>query len=268
MPGAQVATRQEGRWSSAKRDRARELFTELAATSSAVDDPHRMGIRNELVEMHMPLVEHLARRYRDRGEAAEDLVQVGMIGLINAVDRFDVSRGLEFSTFATPTILGSLRRHFRDHAWAVHLPRRLQERNAEVNRAIEVTSRELNRPPTIAELAARTQLTDAEVIEALDAGRAYNTDSIEAAAEANADGDSPYERMGTDDRELEAFELRESFRPILQALPERERQIVMLRFFKNQSQSQIAAQLGISQMHVSRLLASSLAKIRDGMSEN
>ena len=265
---AQVVTAHTstGGWTSAKRDRARTLFTELA--NLPADSPAHKVVRDELIEMHMPLVEHLARRYRDRGESQEDLTQVGMLGLIKAVDRFEVARGLEFSTFATPTILGEIKRHFRDHAWAVHIPRSLQERNIEINHAIESITRELNRPPTIAELARRTKLQDAEVLEAMDAGRAYTAASIDAAAEASGDGDSPYDRIGGDDLALEALELRESFRPLLAALPERERQIVMLRFFKNQSQSQIAEQLGISQMHVSRLLATSLAQIRAGMSDN
>ncbi|MSO27603.1 MAG: SigB/SigF/SigG family RNA polymerase sigma factor [Candidatus Nanopelagicales bacterium] len=266
MPETPVAPAPTSRWSSAKRDHARELFTELAGVP-VTDQIHKL-IRDELVEMHMPLVEHLARRYRDRGEYHEDLVQVGMVGLINAVDRFDVERGLEFSTFATPTILGEIKRHFRDHAWAVHVPRRLQERNVELNRAIESLIRELSRPPTITELAKYTELTDAEVMEALDAGRAYTAASIDAAADAHAGGESPYNRIGGPDQGLEAFELRESFRLELAVLPERERQIVILRFFKNQSQSQIAEQLGISQMHVSRLLATSLAQIRESMSDN
>lgn len=266
MTQSPIAPAPIGRWNAAKRDQARNLFTELADIPST-DQRHKI-IRDELVEMHMPLVEHLARRYRERGESLEDLVQMGMVGLINAVDRFEVARGLEFSTFATPTILGEIKRHFRDHAWAVHIPRRLQERNSEINHAIESLTRELNRPPTIAELAKLTKLSDAEVMAAMDAGRAYAAASIDAAAEAHESGDSPYDRIGDVDPALEALELRETFRPLLAALPKRERQIVMLRFFKNQSQSQIAEQLGISQMHVSRLLAMSLAQIREGMSEN
>ena len=266
MPEAPVVAAVSGRWSAAKRDHARELFIEIADLPIA-DSKHKI-IRDELIEMHMPLVEHLARRYRDRGESQEDLVQVGMVGLIKAVDRFEVARGLEFSTFATPTILGEIKRHFRDHAWAVHIPRRLQERNVEINKAIDFLTREMNRPPTIAELAKRSELSDAEVLEAMDAGRAYTATSIDAASESHAGGDSPYDRIGGDDLALEAFELRESFRPLLAALPERERQIIILRFFKNQSQSQIAEQLGISQMHVSRLLATSLAQIREGMRDN
>ncbi|MDA3022235.1 MAG: SigB/SigF/SigG family RNA polymerase sigma factor [Actinomycetota bacterium] len=265
MAQASTALASAGRWSSAKREHARALFTELA--NLPANSPRHKVVRDELVEMHMPLVKHLARRYRERGESQEDLAQVGMLGLIKAVDRFEVARGLEFSTFATPTILGEIKRHFRDHAWAVHVPRRLQERNIAINHAIESLTRELSRPPTIAELAKGTKLSDAEVMEAMDAGRAYTAASIDAAAEANGDGDSPYDRIGGDDQELETLELRESFRPLLAALPERERRIVMLRFFKNQSQSQIAEQLGISQMHVSRLLATSLAQIRAGMSD-
>ncbi len=266
MPETPVAPVSTGRWSLAKRDHAHGLFIQLAGIP-ATEQGHK-AIRDELVEMHMPLVEHLARRYRDRGESQEDLVQVGMVGLIKAVDRFEVARGLEFSTFATPTILGEIKRHFRDHAWAVHIPRRLQERNVEINKAIDSLTRELNRPPTIAELAKRSELTDAEVLEAMEAGRAYTATSIDAASEAHAGGDSPYDRLGGDDLALEEFELRESFRPLLAALPERERQIVILRFFMNQSQSEIAEQLGISQMHVSRLLATSLAQIREGMRDN
>lgn len=252
------------RWTDEHRAREHALLAELATLEPA--DPRRVRVRDELVTMHMPLVEHLARRYRDRGEAYEDLVQVGMIGLIKAVDRFDHERGVEFSTFATPTIIGEIKRHFRDRTWSLKVPRRLQELHASVSKATEELHGRLGRSPTVRELAAHLGVTEEDVLDALDSGQAYNTSSLDATSSDEGAG-SLAESMGAEDPELDAVEYREALRPLLEALPERERRIVMLRFFHNQSQSQIAKELGISQMHVSRLLGASLTRIRTGLEQ-
>lgn len=246
----------------AARARSRELFHRLAALPP--EHPERQGVRDALVELHLPLVEHLARRFRDRGEPLDDLVQVGTIGLIKAVDRFDVDRGLEFSTYATPTIVGEIKRHFRDRGWAIRVPRRLQELRLALGRATEQLSHDLGRAPTVAELAARLGTSEEEVLEGLESAQAYATVSLDA---GDGDDDLPgvLEGLGADDEALEGVEYRESLRPLLARLPARERRILMLRFFGGLSQSQIAAEVGLSQMHVSRLLARSLAQLRAGL---
>jgi RNA polymerase sigma-B factor len=214
--------------------------------------------------MHLPLVRHLARRYRDRGETLDDLIQVGTVGLINAVDRFDPTRGVQLSTFATPTILGEIKRHFRDRTWSVRVPRRLKELQARVTSRSEELTRSLNRSPTVRELAASLDVSEDDVLDAIEARHAYATSSIDESAGVDAPTGGSL-RISLDDPAFEAIEDRESLRPLLAALPERERQIIMLRFFRNMSQTQIARELGISQMHVSRLLARSLAELRAGM---
>jgi RNA polymerase sigma-B factor len=191
---------------------------------------------------------------------------VGTVGLIKAVDRFDPARGAEFSTFATPTILGEIKRYFRDSSRAVHVPRRLQELHASVTKATETLTQSLGRSPTVREIAHDIGVTDDEVLEALEVRHAYAASSLDASA---ADGTSEHavlaDLIGDEDQALAAIEDRESLWPLLDALPDRERQIILLRFFRNQSQSQIAEQLGISQMHVSRLLARTLAELREGL---
>jgi RNA polymerase sigma-B factor len=239
------------------RQEARALFRRLAELP---DCPERDRARAKLVEKHLPLVRYFARRYAGRGEPLDDLLQAGSLGLVKAVDRFDPSRGLEFSTYASPTILGEIRRHFRDRTWAVHVHRHLQEVTTEVTRLADVLTQELNRAPSVAELAARSGYTEEEVLEALDCAAAYTADSLDAPA----DGDRTLgDRVGGEDPSLAEVELHESLGPALATLPERERRILQLRFYGNQTQSQIAAQLGISQMHVSRLLARTLAQLRE-----
>ena len=235
---------------------ARRLFRRLAELP---DCPERDRIRTSLVERHLPLVRHFARRYAGRGEPLDDLLQAGSVGLVKAVDRFDPGRGLEFSTYAAPTILGEIRRHFRDRTWAVHVHRHLQEVTMEVTRLVEALTHELNRSPSVAELAARAGRTEEEVLEALECAAAYTADSLDApTAEDRTLGD----RLGGEDPALADVELHESLGPVLATLAPRERRILQLRFYGNQTQSQIAAQLGISQMHVSRLLARTLAQLR------
>jgi RNA polymerase sigma-B factor len=238
------------------------LFARLAQLPEGCSE--RSRLRAQLVEQHLPLVRYFARRYVGRGEPLDDLLQAGSVGLVKAVDRFDPGRGLEFSTYAAPTILGEIRRHFRDRTWAVHVHRGLQELTAEITRYAGELTQELNRAPSVAELAARSGRTEEEVLEALDCAAAYSSDSLEAPTGEDrtlADG------LGGDDPALADVELHESLGPALATLPERERRILQLRFYGNQTQSQIAAQLGISQMHVSRLLARTLTQLRDRLAD-
>jgi RNA polymerase sigma-B factor len=249
-------------WS--ERDRAveHELLDRLAAMDA--QDPARRDVRDALVTMHLPLVEHLARRFRDRGESHEDLVQVGTIGLIKSVDRFDVDRGVEFSTYATPTIVGEIKRHFRDRGWAIRVPRRLQELRLLLNRGTAELTQQLGRSPTVAELAKHLDITEDEVLEGLESAQAYATASLDGGGDDGEDGGgSVAATLGTVDAELEGVENRESLRPLLQALPEREKRILQLRFFEHKTQSEIASEVGLSQMHVSRLLAKTLAQLRE-----
>jgi RNA polymerase sigma-B factor len=244
-----------------RRRRERELLTELADLEPG--DPRRAAVRDELVTMHLPLVHHLARRYRDRGESIDDLVRVGTVGLIKAVDRFDVSRDVEFSTYATPTILGEIKRHFRDRTWAVRVPRRLQELQAQVTARTDELTRTLERSPTVRELAASLDVSEDDILDAIEARHAYATGTID---DDDDEGTSSVtSRLGFDDPAFEAIDDRETLRPLLEQLPERERRIILLRFFHHMSQTQIADELGMSQMHVSRLLARSLAQLRSGM---
>ena len=209
-----------------------------------------------LVEL-MPLVRALANRYSGRGEPLEDLVQVGSLGLIKAVDRFDVDRGVEFSSYAVPTIVGEIRRHFRDKAWAMHVPRRLKELSVRLSRVLDELTSELGRSPTIAELALATGADEEEVIDALDSAHAYSTRSLSSPFEDGGD-DTLAEKLGTDDAGFEEVEEGSLIAAGLDALDERERRIVELRFFEEMTQSQIAVEIGISQMHVSRLLRRAL----------
>jgi len=214
--------------------------------------------------MHMALVEHLARRFRDRGEPLEDLVQVGTIGLIKAVDRFDCERGVEFSTSATPTILGEIRRHFRDRGWAIRVPRRLQELRIVMVRATAELTQTLGHAPTVAHLSAHLGISEEEVLEGIESAQAYSTSSLDS-TDGDAEGSGIADTMGVEDDGLEAALNRAALAPLLAALPERDRRILMLRFFHSMTQSQIADEIGISQMHVSRLLTRSLATLRTGL---
>src|SRR5690606_13382870 len=215
------------------------------------------------VEMHLPLVEHLARRFRNRGEPLDDLIQVGTIGLIKSVDRFDSTRGVEFSTYATPTIVGELKRHFRDRGWAIRVPRRLQELRLSLASATGDLTQELGRAPTVAELAAKLGLPKEEVLEGLESANAYSTLSLDAPDQGHDDAPAVVDSLGSEDEALEGVEYREALRPLLAQLPEREKRILLLRFFSGMTQSQIAEEVGISQMHVSRLLARTLAQLRE-----
>jgi len=245
------------------RARARALFGELAALPDA--DPRRQRVRDELVEMHLPLVEYLARRFRNRGEPLDDLVQVATIGLIKSVDRFDLERGVEFSTYATPTIVGEIKRHFRDKGWAIRVPRRLQELKLSLAKATSELSQKNGRAPTVAELAQHLEMSEEDVLEGLESANAYSAVSLDAPDTGDDDSPAVADSLGTTDDSLEGVEYRESLKPLLEKLPPREKKILLLRFFGNMTQSQIAAELGISQMHVSRLLARTLAQLREGL---
>ncbi len=218
-----------------------------------------------LVEL-MPLVRALASRYAGRGEPLEDLVQVGSIGLIKAVDRFDVDRGVDFPSYAVPTIVGEIRRHFRDKAWAMHVPRRLKELSLRLSRVLDQLTNELGRSPTIAELAAAAGVEEEEAIDALDSMNAYSTRSLDAPFDDSSD-DSLSEKLGEDEGGYAEIEDGTLVAAGLDALDERERQIVELRFFHELTQSQIASEIGISQMHVSRLLRRALATMRGRIEE-
>ena len=257
-----AAAEETGGWSADQRRHEHLLLDELHRLPES--DPRRVAVRDELIELHLPLVHHLARRYRDRGESIDDLVQVGTVGLIKAIDGFDTQRGVELSTYATPTILGEIKRHFRDRTWAVRVPRRLQELQQQVTVASDGLTTELQRSPTVREIAERLDVSQADVLDALEARQAYSTDSIEADRD---DDSSPgmVATLGDEDAAFDAIDERETLRPLIEALPERERRILMLRFFEDRSQSEIAEEIGISQMHVSRLLARTLATLRAGM---
>jgi RNA polymerase sigma-B factor len=245
------------------RSQARELFERLATLPPG--DPERARLRATLVELHLPLVEYLARRFRNRGEWLDDLTQVATIGLIKSIDRFDLERGVEFSTYATPTIVGEIKRHFRDKGWAVRVPRRLQELKLSLTKAIGELAQREGRAPTVSELAAHLQMTEEEVLEGLESANAYSTVSLDAPDSGDEDAPAVADSLGMIDEALEGVEYRESLKPLLERLPPREKKILLLRFFGNMTQSQIAAELGISQMHVSRLLARTLAQLREGL---
>jgi RNA polymerase sigma-B factor len=225
--------------------------------------------REQLIEQYMSLVRSLARRYSYRGEQLEDLVQIGAIGLIKAIDRFDLDRGVELTTYATPNIIGEIKRHFRDKGWSVRVPRGLQELNVQLSRLVEQLTVQLSRSPTIPELAKAAGVEEEEVLEALESGRAYTSLSLSVGGGAGDDDDlDPLESLGTEEHQYEVSEDRAVLAPGFKALDERERKILQLRFFEGLTQSQIAQQVGISQMHVSRLIRRSLEKIRETIAED
>ena len=247
----------------ADRAKAREMFLRLGELPP--DAPERTRLREQLVEAHLPLVEYLARRFRNRGEPLDDLIQVATIGLIKSVDRFDLERGVEFSTYATPTIVGEIKRHFRDKGWAIRVPRRLQELKLSLTKATSELSQKNGRSPTVAELAIHLGMTEEEILEGLESANAYSAVSLDAPDGGDDDSPAVADSLGMMDDALEGVEYRESLKPLLEQLPPREKKILMLRFFGNMTQSQIAGELGISQMHVSRLLARTLAQLRQGL---
>jgi RNA polymerase sigma-B factor len=247
------------------KDEVREIFISYGA---ATTEDERAEYRERLVEQYIGLVEFLARRFRNRGEPLEDLTQVGTIGLLKAIERFDLEREVEFSTYATPTIVGELKRHFRDKGWAVRVPRRLQELHLELTKVVGDLGHELGRSPTVAEIAKVAGTTDEAVLEGLEVAQAYNFTSLDAPIENDGGGSTSFaDHLGAEDEHLENLEYRASLAPEMAKLPERERRILYLRFFKGMTQSEIAERLGISQMHVSRLLNRTLTKLREALED-
>ena len=236
------------------------MFEQLAALEAGTSEHE--ALRAALIERHLPLVTFMARKFADRGEPLDDLIQVGTIGLIKAIDRFEISKGFEFSTFATPTIVGEIKRHFRDKTWAVRVPRRLQELGASVTKATTELTQKLDRSPTPKEIAKHLGITVDDVAEALESNAAYSTVSLDVTSETST---SIGETFGALDEALEGVEYRESLKPLLSQLDDREKRILQMRFFENLSQSQIATELGISQMHVSRILNKVLTHLREGL---
>ena len=233
-----------------------------------VRDQKDKAAREELITRYLPLVRSLARRFASRGQPVEDLIQVGCIGLIKAIDRFELDRGVELSTYATPTILGEIKRYFRDKGWAVKVPRSLQDLNVRLNRVTESLTVELQRSPTIGELAAATGASEEEVVEALESGRAYNSVSIFSGGPDDEESTGLLDCLGSEEEAYEVFEQRRVLAPAMERLDPRERLILHLRFFEGMTQTQVAARIGISQMHVSRLIRKSIESLRLYMAED
>lgn len=251
-----------GSRSSSEYDDVGQMFTDLAKLDQ--DSPEFCAQRDKIVQRCLPLADHIARRFEGRGEPREDLAQVARLGLVNAVARFDVETGSDFVSFAVPTIMGEVRRHFRDNSWSVKVPRRLKELHLRLGTATAELSQRLGRAPTASELAAELEMDRTEVVEGLVAGSSYNTLSIDSGNPTGEEEErSIADTLGDVDTGMERIENREALRPLLNALPERERAVLVLRFFESMTQTQIAERVGISQMHVSRLLAKSLARLRD-----
>ncbi|MDI5965234.1 RNA polymerase sigma factor SigF [Streptomyces sp. SL13] len=222
-------------------------------------------VRNTLVELNLALVKFAASRFRSRSEPMEDIVQVGTIGLIKAIDRFELSRGVEFPTFAMPTIIGEIKRFFRDTSWSVRVPRRLQELRLDLAKAGDELAQKLDRAPTVAELAERLGLEREDVVEGMVASNAYTASSLDAQPEEDDSEGALADRIGYEDHGLEGIENLESLKPLIAGLTPRDRQILSLRFVANLTQSEIGEELGISQMHVSRLLTRTLNRLRRGL---
>ncbi|MFE2426438.1 RNA polymerase sigma factor SigF [Streptomyces sp. NPDC059373] len=262
--GAPSANRGTGRSTNTNAVEARALTQVLFEQLSGLEQgtPEHARVRAALIEVNLPLVRYAAARFRSRNEPMEDVVQVGTIGLINAIDRFDPERGVQFPTFAMPTVVGEIKRYFRDNVRTVHVPRRLHELWVQVSGAIEDLTVLHGRTPSTAEIAARLKLAEEEVLACLEAGRAYHATSLEAAQEGGDGAPGLLDRLGYEDPALTGVEHRDLVRHLLVQLPERERRILLLRYFGNLTQSQISAELGVSQMHVSRLLSRSFARLR------
>lgn len=258
-----------------ERERTRALFGRFAVARTrhneepAREDAEYESLRNDLVVAHLNLVRFLALKFANRGEPLDDLVQVGTVGLLKAIDRFELDRGVEFTTYATPTIVGEIKRYFRDKGWAVKVPRRLQELNLAVNRASEKLAVEFGRSPTVAELAKHLDATDEEILEAQELGQAYNLLSLdsEVSGEGEKKSQTLADTVGMTDSGLEMLEDRANLEQAFHVLTGRERVIIYLRFYESVSQTEIAKRLNVSQMHVSRLQAKALEKLRAVLKE-
>ncbi|RBO96187.1 RNA polymerase sigma factor SigF [Nocardia puris] len=237
------------------------LFEKLSAREPGT--PEHAAVRDELISRCIPLADHIARKFSGRGEPFDDLTQVARVGLVHAVDRFDVSRGSNFLSFAVPTIMGEVRRYFRDNTWAMRVPRRVKETHLRIGSAIDTLSQTLGRSPTAKEIAAELDVDPDEVTQAVIAGNAYQPSSIDAAALGRDTDASLLDTLGEEESQFDRVEEYVAIRPLLAGLPERERRILTMRFFESMTQTQIAQQMGISQMHVSRILAKTLARLRE-----
>lgn len=257
-----ISTRVDQRSTSGSPD---ELLAVLAATPA--DDPRRPALRDRTIEAWLPLARHLARRYAGRGAPDDDLVQTAAVGLIKAVDHFDPTRGVDFSGYAIPTIIGEIKRYFRDRTWSVRVPRRLQELRLSISAANSTLTHTLGRLPTVADIASYLEVTEETVLEGLEGARAYRATSL--STPMGADGSRELgDTLGGDDHEFDTVEIRVALAPALATLPEREREILSLRFHGNLTQAQIAERIGVSQMHVSRLITRSLAALRHHLSDD
>ncbi|MET9726761.1 RNA polymerase sigma factor SigF [Streptomyces zaomyceticus] len=244
---------------------SKQLFARLTELEEGTHD--HAYVRNTLVELNLSLVRFAASRFGTRSEPMEDIVQVGTIGLIKAIDRFELARGVEFPTFAMPTIIGEIKRFFRDTSWSVHVPRRLQELRLDLARAGDTLAQRLDRAPTVAELAEELGIAPEEVVEGMAASNAYTASSLDAQSDEEEGGGEATlaDRLGYEDHGLTGIEYIASLKPMIASLPARERHILSLRFVSGMTQSEIGTELGISQMHVSRLLARTLARLRRGL---
>jgi RNA polymerase sigma-B factor len=232
----------------------------LALFQQLADDP---AAKDSIVELFQPLNEYLARRFAGRGEPLDDLIQVANIGLLGAIERFDPSREVQFSTYAAATMVGELKRHFRDKGWTIRVPRRLQELGLRINRLLPTISQDLGRSPTIAELATRLEVEEEDVVDAMEAAQAYSTMSLDAPI--NEDGGTAVDTLGDVDPSMERLDEWESIAPAIRDLPARERRVLYLRFFSGLTQSEIAEEIGVSQMHVSRILSQTLRVLRGSL---
>ena len=240
------------------------LFTRLGGLEEGTHE--YAYVRNTLIELNMSLVRFAARRFSNRGDQMEDILQVGCIGLIKAIDRFDPNYGVEFVTFALPTITGEIKRFFRDTSWSVHVPRRLQELRLSVAKAADALASELDHAPTVAELAERLAISEEEVLEAMVASNAYSASSIDAPVAEDDDGGTGWaNRLGYEDPAFEGVENLTALKPLMARLPERERAILSMRFGHDMTQAQIGAEFGLSQMHISRILSRTLKQLRIGL---
>ncbi len=255
-------SKREGRPAGPEAGRSRPDDADIERLFERMPDP---AARDELVSQFVPFAEYLARRFGGRGESLEDLTQVAMIGLLNAVDRFDPSREVQFSTYAAATIVGELKRHFRDKGWALRVPRRLQELAVQVNRALPELTQSLGRAPTIPELATHLGVATDDIAEAMDAVQAYSTSSLETPMGEEAK--APIDSLGGEDPSMALLEEWSSIAPAVAELSPRDRRVLYLRFFRDLTQSEIAEDVGVSQMHVSRILTQTLEKLRRGASD-
>ncbi|MFI0967323.1 RNA polymerase sigma factor SigF [Streptomyces sp. NPDC021080] len=242
---------------------SKTLFARLQCLEEGTHD--YAYVRNTLVELNLALVKFAASRFRSRSEPMDDIIQVGTIGLIKAIDRFELSRGVEFPTFAMPTIIGEIKRFFRDTSWSVRVPRRLQELRLDLAKAGDELAQRLDRAPTVDELAQRLGISRDEVVEGMAASNAYTASSLDAQPEDDDSEGALADRIGYEDGGLEGIEYMESLKPLIAELPQRDRKILSLRFVANMTQAEIGDELGISQMHVSRLLSRTLVRLRKGL---